>query len=133
MPRQITTFLMFEGKAEEAMNFYVGLFPDATIVDVKRYGPEGPGPEGSVMVARFRLCDQTFMCIDSPAKHAFTFTPAMSLFVDCASEADVDNAFAKLADGGQVLMPLDSYPFSKRYGWVNDRFGVSWQISLAGV
>ncbi|MGH6815240.1 MAG: VOC family protein [Hyphomicrobiaceae bacterium] len=82
------------------------------------------------MQAVFTLNGQDIMCIDSPVKHAFTFTPAMSLFVDCASEAEIDRLFANLADGGQILMPLDRYPFSKRYGWLSDRFGVSWQVNL---
>ena len=70
------------------------------------------------------------MCIDSPAKHAFTFTPAISIFVNCTSENDIDTLFEKLSEGGQVLMPLSPYPFSKKFAWTNDRFGVSWQINL---
>lgn len=130
MPK-ITTFLMFEGNAEAAMNFYMSLFADSKIVSIQRYGKEGPGPEGSVVHAVFTLNGQEFMCIDSPAKHGFTFTPATSLFVTCDSEAEVDTLFGKLSEGGQVLMPLDAYPFAKRYGWCNDRFGVSWQISYS--
>lgn len=130
MPK-ITTFLMFEGNAEAAMNFYMSLFADSKIVSIQRYGKEGPGPEGSVVHAIFALNGQEFMCIDSPAKHAFTFTPATSLFVTCDSAAEVDSLFAKLSEGGQVLMPLDTYPFAKRYGWCNDRFGMSWQISFS--
>jgi predicted 3-demethylubiquinone-9 3-methyltransferase (glyoxalase superfamily) len=130
MQPQITTFLMFEGQAEQAMNFYIVLFPDSRILDIARYGPEGPGAPGSVYHATFQLNGRTFRCIDSPVKHGFTFTPAMSLFVDCGSAAEVETLFAKLSDGGQVLMPLDAYPFSPKYAWVNDRFGVSWQIGL---
>jgi predicted 3-demethylubiquinone-9 3-methyltransferase (glyoxalase superfamily) len=70
------------------------------------------------------------MCIDSPVKHNFTFTPAMSLFVDCADEAELDTLFAKLSEGGQVLMPLDNYGFSRKFGWLADKFGVSWQLNL---
>lgn len=128
MPK-ITTFLMFEGNAGAAMNFYMSLFADSKILSIQRYGKEGPGPEGSVVHAVFTLNGQEFMCIDSPAKHAFTFTPATSLFITCDNEAEVDSLFSKLSEGGQVLMPLDAYPFAKRYGWCNDRFGVSWQIS----
>ena len=82
------------------------------------------------MHAIFTLHGQEFMCIDSPAKHAFTFTPATSLFITCDTEAEVESLFGKLSEGGQVLMPLDAYPFARRYGWCNDRFGVSWQISF---
>jgi len=130
MAAKISTFLMFEGKAEEAMNFYVGLFEGAAVTNIRRYGPGEPGKEGTVMVASFTLKRQNFMCIDSPSKHAFTFTLATSIFVDCDSEAEVDALFGKLSEGGQVFMPLGAYPFSRKFAWVADRFGVSWQISL---
>lgn len=128
----IKTFLMFAGRAEEAMNFYVSLFPGATVDSIERYGPDGMGAEGSVMKANFTLNGQPFMCIDSPVKHDFSFNPAISLFVDCASEAEIDRLFAQLGDGGQVLMPLDAYPFSPKFAWVADRFGVTWQLNLVG-
>ena len=71
-----------------------------------------------------------FLCIDSPTKHKFTFTPSMSLFVDCEDQAELEAAFDRLADGGKVLMPVNNYGFSTRFGWVNDRYGVSWQLNL---
>jgi predicted 3-demethylubiquinone-9 3-methyltransferase (glyoxalase superfamily) len=126
----ITTFLMFEGKAEEAMGFYVSLFPNSAVTDIARYGPGEAGAEGSVKHARFSLNGREFRCIDSPAKHEFTFTPAISLFVDCATERELDELFARVSPGGRVLMPLDAYPFSRRFAWVNDRYGVSWQLNL---
>ncbi|GIJ52230.1 VOC family protein [Virgisporangium aliadipatigenens] len=129
--QKITTFLMFEGRAEEAMTFYVGLFDDSAVLDVQRYGPEGPGPEGSVLRAAFRLAGNTYQCIDSHVKHAFGFTPAMSLFVECADEAEHDRLWAALSEGGQVRMPVDNYGFSKKFGWTDDRFGVSWQLNLS--
>jgi predicted 3-demethylubiquinone-9 3-methyltransferase (glyoxalase superfamily) len=129
--QKINTFLMFEGRAEEAMTFYTSLFADSGIVSLSRYGDEGPGAPGSVVHAVFSLAGQTFMCIDSYVNHAFGFTPATSLWVTCDTEAEIDRLFAALSEGGQVLMPLDAYPFSPRYGWLNDRFGVSWQLSLA--
>jgi predicted 3-demethylubiquinone-9 3-methyltransferase (glyoxalase superfamily) len=131
MARKITPHLMFDGVAEEAMNFYVSLFEGSGITRIERYGPGEPGAEGSVKLASFRLRDQDFQCIDSPVKHGFTFTPSLSLFVDCESETELDKLFGRLADGGGVLMPLGSYGFSTRFGWVNDRFGVSWQLNLA--
>jgi predicted 3-demethylubiquinone-9 3-methyltransferase (glyoxalase superfamily) len=131
MNQKIKTFLMFEGRCEEAMSFYVSLFRDAAITGISRYGPGEAGAEGSVKQASFAIDGQTFMCIDSPMKHGFTFTPAMSLFVDCAGEAEIDQLFAKLSDGGQIFMPLDKYPFSRRFGWLSDKFGVSWQLNLA--
>ncbi|MEU9479447.1 VOC family protein [Streptomyces sp. NPDC048191] len=128
--QKITTFLMFEGDAEEAMTFYVSLFDDAEVVRVTRHGAEGPGKEGTVQHATFSLAGQQFMCIDSPVQHGFTFTPAVSLFVQCESEAEIDRLYAALAERGTVLMPLGEHGFSARFGWVNDRFGVSWQLNL---
>ncbi|HEY3511185.1 MAG TPA: VOC family protein [Kribbella sp.] len=128
--QQIKTFLMFEGGAEKAMTFYLSLFEDAEIVSMYKYGAEGPGPEGSVMVAVFRLAGQQFMCSDSYQHHGFTFTPSMSFFVDCADEAELDRLYNALVEGGGALMPLGDYGFSKKFGWVNDRFGVSWQLNL---
>ena len=127
---KVTPFLMFEGACEEAMNFYVAIIPNSRIVDITRYGPGQPGKEGSVMRASFVVGGQSVMCIDSPAKHAFTFTPASSLFVDCDNEAEIDRIVPALAEGGQFLMPLGSYGFSRKFAWANDRFGVSWQINL---
>jgi len=127
---RIQPFLMFQGDAEAAMKFYVSLFGGAEIVEIARYGPGKSGPEGSVKLAQFSLCGQTVKCIDSPIKHAFSFTPAFSFFVDCESEAEIDRLFGELSDGGQVLMPIDNYGFSRRFAWVSDRFGVSWQVNL---
>ncbi|MEU6864226.1 VOC family protein [Streptomyces sp. NPDC046876] len=130
-PQKITTFLMFEGgRAEKAMDFYMSLFDDAEVISVTRYGPEGPGEEGTVLHATFALAGQQFMCIDSAVKHEFGFTPAISLFVQCESAAELDRLYEALVEQGQALMPLGSYGFSARFGWVNDRFGVSWQLNL---
>ena len=129
--RNITTFLMFEGKAEEAMNFYTSLLTDSAIKSISRYGENEGAPAGTVRHAVFALNGQEFMCIDSPIKHGFTFTPAMSLFVSMDTESELDKLYAALSEGGQILMPLDAYPFSKKYGWVNDKYGVSWQLTLA--
>ena len=130
MARKIITHLMFEGAAEEAMNFYISLFAGSLIKQVDRYGPGEAGAEGTVKTATFALAGQDFICIDSPVKHAFTFTPSMSLFVDCESEAELDRVFSQLSAGGEVLMPLDDYGFSTKFGWTKDRFGVSWQLNL---
>ena len=129
--QKIAPFLMFEGKAEEAMRFYLSLFPDSEIKSISRYGENEAGPAGTVQHALFSLNGHLLMCIDSFVKHGFTFTPAMSLHVTCSTESEIDRFFVKLSDGGQTLMPLDAYPFSKRYAWVNDRYGVSWQLMLA--
>jgi len=130
MTRAVATHLMFEGTAEAAMTLYVSLFSGSAIEQIERYGPGEPGAEGTVKVARFTLGGHRLMCIDSPVKHAFTFTPAMSIFVDCLDAAEQEYAFTRLSEGGSVLMPLDNYGFSTRFGWLADRFGVSWQLNL---
>src|SRR5438105_3576774 len=115
MARAVTTFLMFEGHAEEAMTLYTSLFPGSEVRRVERYGPRGPGKEGSVKLAEFALAGQRLLCIDSPIKHAFTFTPSISLFVECADEAELDRVFATLAAGGAVTMPPGNYGFSTKF------------------
>lgn len=112
------------------MRFYTSLFADGRIVDIARYGPGEAGAEGSVIKASFVVGGQTVMCIDSPAAHAFTFTPSFSLFVTCKSEAQIDKLAGALGQGGAELMPLGSYGFSRKFAWVSDRFGVSWQLNL---
>jgi predicted 3-demethylubiquinone-9 3-methyltransferase (glyoxalase superfamily) len=121
---------MFQGQAEEAMRFYVSLLPGSEIIELRRYGPGEAGAEGAVMLASFSLCGQAIMCIDSPIPHDFGFTPAFSLFADCVPEEEVDRFAAALAEDGATLMPLGSYGFSRRFTWVNDRYGVSWQLNL---
>lgn len=130
MVDKITPFLMFEGQAEAALDFYVGLIPGAQVKRLERYGRGEPGKEGQVRVAFFSLAGQEFICIDSSVHHEFSFTPSISLFVDCADEAEIERLFAALSEGGVVHMPLDNYGLSLRFGWVDDRFGVSWQLNL---
>ncbi|HVK92002.1 MAG TPA: VOC family protein [Mycoplana sp.] len=122
--------LMFQGKAEEAMTLYASLFLDCAIDEIVRYGPGEAGTEGSVATARFHIGDQSILCIDSPVAHPFSFTPAFSLFVEFESEAQIRAIYAALSDGGEELMPLGNYGFSREFAWVNDRFGVSWQLNL---
>jgi predicted 3-demethylubiquinone-9 3-methyltransferase (glyoxalase superfamily) len=130
MAASVTTFLMFEGKAEEAMTFYTSLFKDAEVLTVDRYGAGGPGAEGSVKTARFSLAGRDFMCVDSFVHHDFTFTPAVSLYVECESEDEIDTLYTELGHEGAALMPLGDYGFGSKFGWINDRFGVSWQLCL---
>jgi predicted 3-demethylubiquinone-9 3-methyltransferase (glyoxalase superfamily) len=132
MPKQMVPFLMFQGGvAEQAMTFYVSLFADGRVIDVSRYAPGGPAPEGTVQVARFALAGQQFLCSDSFVAHAFSFTPSLSIWIEADSEDELERLFTALGDGGSELMPLGDYGFSRRFGWVNDRFGVSWQLNLA--
>jgi predicted 3-demethylubiquinone-9 3-methyltransferase (glyoxalase superfamily) len=132
MAQQIAPFLMFQGgHAEEAMTFYTSLLDDGRVLDITRYGPEGPGPDGTVQSARFQLGGQEFWCSDSYVVHNFTFTPSFSVWIECDSEDELQQLFAALAENGTELMPVDDYGFSRRFGWVNDRYGVSWQLNLA--
>lgn len=124
----LTPFLLFTGQAEEAMRFYVSTFPDAQILDLDRYGPDKTSGQGGVKGAVFRIGGQRFRCIDSPIEHAFGFTPAVSFFYDCEDEATFDALFGRLSDQGNVHMPPDRYPFARKFAWVSDRFGVSWQL-----
>ena len=121
---------MFEGQAEEAMRFYVSLFPGARVLEIARYGKGAPGAEGSVSRARFSIGGQTLMCTDSTVKHGFQFSPATSLFVQCTSRERMRVLVERLSEGGKVIMPLDDYGFSKRFAWVADRFGVNWQLNM---
>jgi predicted 3-demethylubiquinone-9 3-methyltransferase (glyoxalase superfamily) len=124
-------FLMFQGQAEEAMRFYVSLFQGGSIRDVIRFGPAGPGAEGTIQRATFSIAGQTLMCTDSAVKHGFGFTPAFSLFLTCDSSEEISRLAASLSEGGAVLMPLGDYGFSPLFAWVTDRFGVSWQLNLS--
>lgn len=124
-------FLMFqEGNAEEAMNYYCSIIEDSSIKSISHYGANEPGEEGTVMQAIFSLKGQEFMCIDSNVKHDFTFTPSFSIYLTCDSEEEIDRLYEKLLSNGQVLMPIANYGFSKKFGWINDKFGVSWQLNL---
>ncbi len=126
---QVRPFLMFQGEAEAALTTYVALIPGSEILELARFGVGEPG-EGQVKRAVVSIAGQLVLAIDSPVQHAFTFTPAFSFFVDCADEPELDRIWTALEPGGSVLMPLAAYGFSRRFGWLNDRFGVSWQLNL---
>ncbi len=126
----IWSFLMFTGKAEAAMNFYISIFKGASISAIKRYGPNEAGKEGSIYQARFYIDGQEFMCIDAPGAHDINFNAAISFYKQCTTTAEVDRIFTALSQEGKIFMPLAKYPFSEWYGWVEDKFGISWQISL---
>ena len=119
---------MFDGTAEKAMNFYISLFPRSEVHEAIYYN-EGEN-KGKLQRASFSLNGNELICMDTPVKHDFDFTPAISVFVDCESEEESERVYAALREGGKVFMPLDNYGFSKKFGWINDRFGVSWQLNL---
>jgi predicted 3-demethylubiquinone-9 3-methyltransferase (glyoxalase superfamily) len=114
--QKITPFLWFDNQAEEAMNFYVSIFKNSKIVKVTCYGEAGPGPKGTVMSATFQLEGQTFYALNGGP--LFSFTPALSLFVNCETQQEVDELWEKLSAGGK----------KERCGWLKDKYGLSWQI-----
>jgi predicted 3-demethylubiquinone-9 3-methyltransferase (glyoxalase superfamily) len=130
MAQSVSTFLMFRGRAEEAISLYTSLIPNSRIIEIRRHGRGEAGEEGTVMHGLFTLDGVEHRAIDTSIDHGFGFTPAMSLFITCRTEAEVDSLFARLSEGGQIMMPLAAYPFAKKFAWVADRFGVSWQMSL---
>lgn len=128
---QIATFLTFQKEdAEQAMNFYIGLFDNSKVINLKRWGKEGPGKEGTIMQATFSLNGKLFMCSDSPPIHNWDFSPAVSNFVECGDESHLERLFSSLSENGTVMMPLGNYGFSQKFGFVVDQFGVSWQLNL---
>lgn len=131
MKTQIITFLTFQdNNAESAMNFYVELFDNSKILDIQRWGNNGPVEEGKIMNATFDLNGSLFMCSDSPPIHDWDFTPAVSNFIECENEGELEALFSKLSENGEVTMPLNNYGFSEKFGWVIDQFGISWQLNL---
>lgn len=114
--QKITPFLWFDGNAEEAANFYISIFKTSKMGKISRYGDAGPGPKGSVMSVTFQLEDQEFFALNG-GPH-FKFTPAISFFVNCETQQEVDDLWEKLSAGGRT----------DRCGWLQDKFGLSWQI-----
>lgn len=131
-PQKITPSLWFDNNAEEAMNFYCEIFPNSSVNHVERYPDESldehfRGMSGKVINGQFTLWDMQFSCIDGGP--AFALNPSISLFVVFDTAEEVDAAWGKLIDGGEALMEINSYPWAKRYGWLRDKFGLTWQLS----
>jgi predicted 3-demethylubiquinone-9 3-methyltransferase (glyoxalase superfamily) len=114
--QKITPFLWFDGKAEEAVNLYISLFKNSKIISATRYGPKGPGPKGSVMSMTFQLEGLQFHALNGGPM--YSFSPAISLFVDCDTQVEVDRLWEKLSEGGE----------KQKCGWLKDKYGLSWQI-----
>jgi predicted 3-demethylubiquinone-9 3-methyltransferase (glyoxalase superfamily) len=114
--QKIMPCLWFDANAEEAVNFYTSLFENSKVLSMSRYGDAGPGPKGSVMVAKFELEGQEFMALNGGPR--FQFTPAISFLVNCKTQEEVDGLWEKLSAGGK-MQPC---------GWLQDRFGLSWQV-----
>lgn len=117
-------FLMFQGRCEEALTFYAATLPGARIVSLDRK------PDGTVAMARLAIGGLDILANDSPPVHDFTFTPSTSIFLIVDRAEDVDALIGALGQDGRLHMPPDDYGFSRRFGWAEDRFGVSWQINL---
>jgi len=115
--QKITTFLWFDQNAEEAANFYTSIFKNSKILSVSRYGDAGPGPKGSVMTITFQLEGQEFVALNGGPQ--FKFTEAISLQVNCETQAEIDEFWSKLSAGGQEV----------DCGWLKDKFGLSWQVT----
>lgn len=130
MFNSVSTHLMFFGAASEAMELYQSEFDEFKIQEIHKYGDADGEMAGQIMLAKVKFADHDLLIIDSPPVHDFTFTPAISLFVDFGNSDVLDHAFEVLSNNGKVFMPLDNYGFSPRFGWVQDRFGVSWQLNL---
>jgi len=129
---RVTPFLLFQdGRAEEAMNFYVRAFPDARIVSIERHAAGGTDAAGAVRLGIFELLGQRIMCADGAVRHEFDFTPSMSLFVESTSEAEMKSLPDRLSPEGKFLTPPGDYGFWKRFAWLQDRHGVTWQVNLA--
>jgi predicted 3-demethylubiquinone-9 3-methyltransferase (glyoxalase superfamily) len=114
--QKITPFLWFDGKAEEAANFYASIFKNSKVKSVARYGEGGPGPKGTAMSVTFQLEGQDFMALNGGP--LFTFSPAVSFFVSCETQEEIDDFWERLSAGGKT----------ERCGWLKDKFGLSWQI-----
>jgi predicted 3-demethylubiquinone-9 3-methyltransferase (glyoxalase superfamily) len=114
--QKITPFLWFDGRAEEAMRFYVSIFKNSKVGSITRYGDVGPGPKGTVMVVTFQLDGQEFIALNGGPQ--FTFSPAISFVVNCETQEEVDAFWEKLSEGGEKL----------QCGWLRDKYGLSWQI-----
>lgn len=131
--KKIIPYLWFNNQAEQAVNLYISVFKNSKILDMSYYGEAGANisgeSKGNVMTVNFELQGQEFIALNGGS--VFTFTPAISFFVNCENTEEINNLWEKLSENGLVHMELNKYPFSERFGWVQDKFGVNWQLSLA--
>jgi len=130
--QNFTRCLWFDNEGEDAANFYASTFKNAKVNQICHYSDAGADthgqPAGKVMTVAFEISGTEFLALNGGPQ--FKINPAISFFVTCKTEADVEDLFNKLSAGGEVMMPLSEYPFSKKFGWVQDKFGVSWQLNL---
>jgi len=126
MISKITPFLIFKRNAKKALEFYVSIFEDASIKNKTYFENEA----NKIKYATFSLKGQDFICIDSSVENNFPFTPAISFYVLCSSDKEIKELSKALSRKGKVLMPLDKYGFNRKYAWIEDKFGISWQLVL---
>ncbi|MFB9860107.1 VOC family protein [Salinicoccus siamensis] len=129
--KSIAPFLTFQGSAEAAMRYYEETFKDAHIRMLTHYGEDTPEMAGKVMQGAIQIQGQLIMVMDSQTPAEFTFTPSMSFFIECMSSDEINLYYRKLKKKGAIHMPLDEYGFSRQFAWIQDQFGVTWQLNLS--
>ena len=131
MPKSCQPFLMFQETAPAALDFYQATIPGAVVGNTSTYGDGEPLPAGTLKLATLTIAGQQIAIHNSPRVHKFDFTPAVSFFLECESEEEVTTLAGKLSEGGKALMPAGQYGFSSQFAWVEDRYGVNWQLNCA--
>ena len=129
MKNSAYTFLMYNGKAEEALDFYMAIFKDSKIKSIQRYEFDNIDLCGKIKKAIFNIKGNNFICSDSPVKHNFNFTLSISIYVEFDDDNELENVYKNLNENGKILMELGTYEFSRKYAWIEDKFGVSWQLN----
>jgi len=131
---RITNFLTFSGaqygKAEEAIRFYVSVFPDSKIEYLRRHGGGEGVPAGELWRAAFTLAGQRFMATESQGDERLSFTPAFTLYLRCHAAEELTHLFDRLSQDGRIHLPLGAYPSAQLFAWFEDRYGVSWMLEL---
>ena len=131
MNDSMTTFFTFSGNAEEAINYYVSIFPNSEILELTKYENDGPGAVGTVLNGTFTLNGQQFMAMDMAPPHAPEFTWGISILINCNEESEFNHYFEKLSSGGIVMMGPEPVMNLRLAAWVTDKFGVTWQLVFA--
>ena len=127
---QFATYLLFQGEAEEAFHYYQRVFPEAEALAINRYPADAGEMAGKLLPTRLTIAGYTLMLADSPNPNEFSFTPSTSIYINFEDEDELMDVHDHLVAGGDVFMPLDDYGFSQQFAWIQDKFGVSWQLNL---
>ncbi|TVT27814.1 VOC family protein [Salinicoccus cyprini] len=129
--KSMNPFLTFQGRAEEALGYYTETFKDAEVLLLQKYDAGTPELEGKVVQGAIRIHDQLIRVMDSQVPQESTFTPSMSFFIECETFQEMEMYYRKLKTRGAIHMPLDDYGFSRQFAWIQDQFGVTWQLNLS--